>query len=240
MAALAHACLSRPRPHLESEAMNFELARHHMIQQQLRTCEVLSPAVVELLYADRREHYVPAAYRAMAFTDIAIPLGPGEHAASMLTPKLEARILQVARLKRSDRVLEVGTGSGHMAALLAEQAQQVWSVEIDPALAERARSNLNTDGVINVGVEVGDGLAGLPAHAPYDCIVVSGGVAEIPAALLSQLKVGGRLFAFVGAAPVMVLRQVTRQAEHVHVSADLMETVVPMLSNAGAAKHFSF
>lgn len=223
--------------------MNYELARHHMIEQQLRTCEVLTPAVVELLYADRREHYVPAQYRALAFTDIAIPLGQGDSPAVMLTPKLEARILQVAGLKRSDRVLEVGTGSGHMAALLAEQAQQVWTVEIDPALAERARSNLHTDGVSNVSVVVGDGLAGLAAQAPFDCIVVSGGVAEIPAALLSQLKVGGRLFAFValaGMAPVMALRQVTRQAEEVFVSIDLLETHVPLLQNAGAAQAFTF
>jgi len=220
--------------------MNYELARHHMIQQQLRTSEVLAPAVVELLYADRREHYVPVAYRALAFADIAIPLTQGETAAALLTPKLEARLLQLAQLKRGDRVLEIGTGSGHMAALLAEQAQQVWTIEIDPTLAEWARSNLNTDGVLNASVEVGDGLTGLPGHAPYDCIVVSGGVAEIPAVLLSQLKVGGRLLAFVGAAPLMVLRQVTRQAEAVFISADLLETVVPMLKNAGAAQRFSF
>jgi protein-L-isoaspartate(D-aspartate) O-methyltransferase len=226
--------------------MNYELARHHMIEQQLRTCEVLTPAVVELLYADRREHYVPAQYRAMAFTDIAIPLDKGdrgESSAAMLTPKLEARILQVAGLKRSDSVLEIGAGSGHMAALLAEQAQQVWTVEINPALAERARTNLNTDGVGNVSVVVGDGLAGLAAHAPYDCIVVSGGVAEVPPVLLSQLKVGGRFLAFValaGMAPVMALRQVTRQAEEVFISVDLLETHVPLLQHAGASQAFTF
>lgn len=223
--------------------MNYELARHHMIQQQLRTCEVLAPAVVEVLYADRREHYVPAAYRSLAFADIAIPLAQGKPSAVMLTPKLEARLLQAARLQRSDRVLEIGAGSGHMAALLAEQAQQVWTVEIDPALAERARANLNTDGVMNASVEVGDGLTGLPGHAPYDCIVVSGGVSEIPAALLSQMKAGGRLFAFVAPAelaPLMVLRQVIRQAEDVFVSTDLLETAVPLLETAGTTQHFSF
>lgn len=216
--------------------MNYELARHHMIQQQLRTSEVLAANVVELLYADRREEYVPAAYRALAFADIGIPL---EQGAAMLTPKLEARLLQEARLQRSDRVLEVGAGSGHMAALLAEQAQQVWTLEIDPALAARARSNLSNDGVVNVTVECGDGLAGLPEHAPYDFILISGGVAEIPAALLSQLKVGGRLLAFVGAAPVMALRRVTRPAEAVYVTEDLLETAVPMLQSA-SAQQFSF
>lgn len=217
--------------------MNYEQARHNMIEQQLRTSEALSSAVIDLLYADQRENYVPDAYRALAFTDCAIPLSP---TAAMLTPKLEARILQTADLKRSDRVLEIGAGSGHMAALLAERAQQVWTVEIDPALAEFARRNLANDGVANVTVEVGDGLAGLPAHAPFDFILVSGGVAEIPAALLAQLKVGGRLLAFVGESPVMALRLVTRQTETAYGSTDLLETDVPLLQNAGPVQKFSF
>jgi protein-L-isoaspartate(D-aspartate) O-methyltransferase len=217
--------------------MNHELARHHMIQQQLRTSEQLSPAVVEQLYADRREHYVPAAYRALAFADSPIPLGAG---AAMLTPKLEARILQVAKLQPVERVLEIGTGSGHMAALLAEKAQEVWTVEIDPALAERARQALASDGVDNVHVETGDGLAGLPAQAPFDFILLSGGVAEVPDALLAQLKVGGRLLAFVGNAPVMNLRKITRQAEAVYASEDLMETDVPCLQGAAQARKFAF
>jgi protein-L-isoaspartate(D-aspartate) O-methyltransferase len=221
--------------------MNYELARHHMIQQQLRTSEKLSSQVVDLLYADRREEYVPAAYRALAFADSPIPLGRGN--AAMLTPKLEARLLQEMHLQRTERALEIGTGSGHMAALMAEQAQQVWTVEIDPELAAQASTNLDNDGVVNVNVEVGDGLAGLPAHAPYDCIVVSGGLVEIPAALLAQLKVGGRLLAFValaGKAPVMVLRRVERQAEDIYVATDLFETTVPLLQNAGTGKSFAF
>ena len=221
--------------------MNYELARHHMIQQQLRTAEVLSSQVVDLLYTDRREVYVPAAYRTLAFADIAIPLGRGN--AAMLTPKLEAHLLQEMNLQRSERVLEVGTGSGHMAALMAEQAQQVWTVELDPELAARARTNLENDGVVNVNVEVGDGLAGLAAHAPYDCILVSGGVPAIPAALQAQLKVGGRLLAFVAhadQAPVMVLRRIDRQAEDLYVGSDLLETAVPLLQNAGPATRFVF
>lgn len=217
--------------------MNEETARHHMIQQQLRTCERMSPATVELLYTDRREHYVPAAYRALAFADVALPLSA---TAAMLTPKLETRLLEEAGLRLDDKVLEIGTGSGHLAALLAEQAREVCSVEIDPALAERARANLANDGVVNVTVEVGDGLAGLPAHAPYDCIIVAGGVAEIPAALLGQLKVGGRLLAFVGTAPAMSLRRVVRQAEDAYATTDLLETVVPMLQGGAAARHFVF
>ncbi len=222
--------------------MNYEQARHNMIEQQLRTAEMLSAAVVDLLYADQRENYVPEAYRALSFTDCAIPLGPKD--AVMLTPKLEARILQTASLKRSDRVLLIGTGSGHMAALLAEQAQQVWSIEIDPVLAERARNNLVNDGVANVAVEVGDGLAPLPAeiaqHAPFDFVLITGGVAEIPATLLAQVKVGGRLLAFVGTSPVMKLRLVTRETEEAYSSADLLETDVPLLQHGGATQRFSF
>jgi protein-L-isoaspartate(D-aspartate) O-methyltransferase len=220
--------------------MNYELARHHMIQQQLRTSEALTSAMVDLLYADRRENYVPAAYRALAFADIAIPLDDN---AAMLTPKLEARLLGTMNLQRTDHVLEVGTGSGHMAALMAEQAQQVWTIEIDPKLAAQARNNLNNDGVANVSVEVGDGLAGLPAQAPFDVILLSGGIAEVPAALLAQLKVGGRLLAFVAPvdmAPLMALRQITRQAEDVFVSANLIETMVPLLQDAAKADNFAF
>jgi protein-L-isoaspartate(D-aspartate) O-methyltransferase len=212
--------------------MNYELARHHMIQQQLRTCERMSPETVALFYADRREHYVPAAYRAIAFADCEIPLG---HGASMFTPKLETRILETCALKPDDRVLEVGAGSGHLASLLAEVADHVWTVEIEPALAEMARRNLDADRVVNATVEVGDGLAGLAAHAPFDVIVVSGGVAEIPAALKAQLAEGGRLIAIVGTAPVMNLLRLTRVGPEHFVTEDLMETSVAMLRQPAKA-----
>lgn len=222
--------------------MNYETARYHMIEQQLRTAEVLSQDVVAQLYADRRENYVPAAYRALAFADSAIPLG-GD--AAMLTPKLEARLLQAAGLQGGERVLEIGTGSGHLAALLAERAAHVWTVEIDPALAARARANLANDGVDNVTVETGDGLAvasPAAAQAPFDLIVVSGGVTEIPDALVAQLKDGGRLFAFVApaaTAPMMVLRRLTRRQADAVASEDLLETGVPMLRQS-ATPRFAF
>ncbi len=216
--------------------MNTELARHHMIQQQLRTCERMSPDTVELLYADRREHFVPPARRALAYADIEIPLEAG---VSMFTPKLETRIFEAAGLQPTNRVLEVGAGSGHMAALLAARSQAVWSVEIDPTLAEQARRNLAQAGVRNVQVEVGDGLVGLTAQAPFDVIVVSGGVTEIPAALLEQLADGGRLLAFVGSGPVMNLLRLTRVEAKTLITDDLMETRVAMLQQPAKAK-FSF
>jgi protein-L-isoaspartate(D-aspartate) O-methyltransferase len=145
----------------------------------------------------------------------------------------------VCALKASDRVLEVGTGSGHLATLLAEIADHVWTVEINPALAEAARRNLESDRVVNVSVELGDGLAGLPAQAPFDVIVVSGGLAEMPAVLKAQLAEGGRLIAIVGSGPVMRLQRLTRVGQDNFVTEDLMETSVPMLQQAAKAK-FSF
>jgi protein-L-isoaspartate(D-aspartate) O-methyltransferase len=216
--------------------MNFELARHHMIEQQLRPSEVLDTGTVDLLYADRREDFVPAAYRALAFADVRIPLGAG---AEMFSPKLEARVMQTLAVQPHERVLEIGTGFGHMAALLAARAQEVWSVEIDPTLAVQARANLARRGLDNVTVEVGDGLAGLAKQAPFDVIVLSGGVAAIPDILLDQLKVGGRLLGFVGAEPVMTMRLITRTGTDLLTTQDLMETVVPFLQQT-PARHFAF
>lgn len=213
--------------------MNFESARHNMIEQQLRPWKVADPLIIDQLYADRREDFVPAAYRALAFADVEIPIG---HGASLLPPKLEGRILQVLAVRSHERVLEIGAGSGHMAALLAAQAQEVWSVEIDPAVAELARANLARQDIDNAHVEVGDGLAGLPARAPFDVIVVSGGVDAIPASLIDQLSVGGRLVAFVGAAPTLALRLLTRVSADAVASEDLLETVVPMLRQTPARR----
>lgn len=216
--------------------MNLETARHHMIQQQLRTCERMSPDTVDLLYADRREHYVPAALRAFACADVALPLSA---TAAMLTPKMETRLIETAAVKAGQRVLQIGAGSGHLAALLAEYAQQVWAVEIDPELAEQARRNLAEDGVANVTVVEGDGLAGLPEQAPFDVIVLSGSVSEMPPALCAQLAAGGRLLAVVGREPVMLLRRMTRQAGDVFITENLMDTSVPPLQQPTVSR-FAF
>lgn len=217
--------------------MNLEQARFNMVEQQIRTWNVLDQNVLDLLFAVKREQFVPAAYRALAFSDTEIPLGNG---ASMLAPKFEARAIQALQVKSHEKVLEVGTGSGYMAALLAAHASQVWTVEIDPTLADTARGNLQRAGIGNVSVQTGDGLAGLPAHAPYDVIMLSGGVETVPAELLAQLNPGGRLFAFVGSDPVMEAQLITRVDDTAYRTESIFETVVPMLKNAIAASRFSF
>ena len=218
--------------------MNFEQARFNMIEQQLRPARVLNPDVLDMLFMVKREEFVPAAYRRLAFADTELPLG-GAAGACMFAPKVEALALQALALKKHENVLEVGTGSGYMAALLGVHADHVWSIEIDPQLAELARGNLRRAGVTNVSVEVGNGLVGWPGHAPYDVIMVSGALARVPRALLEQLKPAGRLFAIEGAAPAMEAVLYTRVGEDYRRLA-VFETVVAPLREAEPAPAFVF
>lgn len=218
--------------------MNFEQARFNMIEQQLRPARVLDPDVLEMLFVVKREEFVPPAHRRLAFADTEIPLG-GSAGVCMFSPIVEARALQALALKRHENVLEVGTGSGYMAALLGVHADHVWSLEIDPQLAATARENLRRAGVTNVVVENDNGLAGLAAHAPYDAIMVSGAVGKVPRALLDQLKPGGRLFAIEGAAPAMEAVLYTRVGGDFRRVA-LFETVVAPLRDAEPATAFAF
>lgn len=221
--------------------MNFEQARFNMIEQQIRPWEVLDPEVLELLSVIRREDFVPAAHRALAFADLELPIGGSANPSqTMLAPKTEARLLQEVDVRSTDRVLEIGTGTGYMAALLAAKAEYVYTVEIDPALAETARANLQRAGAANVAVEVGDGSRGWAAHAPYDVIVVSASMPVLPDEFLSQLKVGGRLVAIVGEDPVMEAQLVTRTGENAYSTINLFETVVAPLVNAVQREAFVF
>lgn len=217
--------------------MNIEQARFNMIEQQIRPWEVLDPQVLDLLFVVKRENFAPPAYRNLAFADMEIPLGEGQ---AMLAPKIEAKLLQELGLKKTDKVLEIGTGSGYMAALLAARAEHVVSVENRPALAEQARRNLAAAGVDNVTVETGDGTGGWPARGPYDAIVVSGSLPELPAALLKQLRLGGRLAAIVGSAPVMEAVLVTCTGEGIYNTVNLFETVVAPLDGITAKPAFAF
>ena len=217
--------------------MNFEKARFNMVEQQIRPWEVLDQNVLDLLMTVKREEFVPAAYRDLAFTEVEIPIGCGQ---VMLKPVIEGKVLQALRLGKADSVLEVGTGSGYFAALLAARTEWVRTIELEPELVKLASANLARNGVENVVVVQGDGIAGWAERAPYDVIVVSGGLPFVPQALLEQLKVGGRLFAFVGEAPVMKARLITCEAEGRFRTEDIFETVVPMLKNAPQRDGFSF
>ena len=221
--------------------MNVEQARFNMIEQQIRPWEVLDQGVLSLLAIVKREDFVPPAYRSLAFVDTEVPLRDGgANGQSMLAPKVEARLLQDLEVARHEQVLEIGAGSGHMAALLAHKAQQVTSFEIVPELAEFAQANLRRAAVMNARIVNGDGSRGLPEQAPFDVIVLSGSVPSVPQHLLDQLKIGGRLAAVVGFEPVMRATLVTRVGEHEYRSVELFDTVAPRLLGFEEPSRFSF
>ena len=221
--------------------MNIETARFNMIEQQIRPWEVLDGQVLSLLSIVKRENFVPLAHKALAFADMEIPLqSSGSKGQCMLAPKVEARLLQDADIKATDKVLEVGTGSGYMAALLAHQAASVLSFEIDPALAQMARTHLENEGIANVEVRQADGSHGAPADGPFDVIVLSGSVPDVPQHLLKQLKWGGRLLAIVGEEPVMRASVITRNGEQQWQTSEPWDTMAPRLQGFPEHNRFSF
>ncbi len=221
--------------------MNIEQARFKMIEQQIRPWDVLDQDVLDLLVIVKREDFVPTAYKALAFADAEIPLPSGEN---MLTPKMEARILQELKVKKHEHVLEIGTGSGYMAALLAYKARHVTTIEIDPTLKELAAKNLADYGVTNVDVIQGDGAQGWTGagkdSGPYDVIVVSGSLPMLPPAFLAQLKIGGRLFVVVGDAPAMTAQVISRVSDTGYNTTRLFETVIKPLHGVLQASNFTF
>jgi len=216
--------------------MNFEQARFNMIEQQIRTWDVLDQGVLDLLFEVRREDFVPPPYRALAFADLEIPLGDGE---LMWTPKMEARVLQVLELKPHESALEIGTGSGYLAALLARSCSDVASVEINPRLLGEAARKLRDAGVDHVRLEQGDGARGW-RNELYDAIVLTGSTPVLPDSWLKQLKPGGRLFAVVGDAPVMTARLLRWTAPGAVATENLFETVITPLRNAPQPERFVF
>jgi len=224
--------------------MNTELARFNMIEQQIRPWEVLDPNVLALLATLKREDFVPPAMRALAFVDTQVPLLDGDPSGPcMLEPKVEARLLQELQVQRHEKVLEIGAGSGFMAALLAHRAQQVFTLECRPALVQMARENLRRNGVANASVvelSAAEGARGLAAEGPFDVILLSGSVAERPQALLEQLRPGGRLALVMGDEPVMRARLFTRAGEHAWSDLDLFDTVAPRLDGFAEQSRFVF
>ena len=216
--------------------MNIEQARFNMIEQQIRPWDVLDKGVLGLLAIVRREDFVPAAYRSLAFVDTEVPLGDGEQ---MLAPRVEARLLQELQVQRHERVLEIGTGSGFMAALLGHRAQSVISLEIKPALAKLATDNLRRSGAANVTVVQADGVHGYAAEAPFDAILLSGSLAKVPADLLGQLKPGGRLLAIEGSEPVMEVVRYTNGPTGI-VRVALFDANAPRLVGFAEPARFHF
>ena len=219
--------------------MDLEQTRYNMVEQQIRPWDVLDQEVLNLLFELRREEFVLPAYRSLAFVDMEIPLGYGE---VMLAPKLEARILQELQVKKTDRILEVGSGSGYLTALLAKKGGHVYSVEIVPELKAIAEKNLRDHDISNVPLEQGDAARGWPDHGPYDVIVLTGSTPVLPEAFQKSLKTGGRLFAVVGDAPVMeaVLVTCVAQETGTYNTVDLFETCIAPLKNAQQPERFVF
>ena len=207
-----------------------------MVEQQVRTWDVLDQEILDLLFTVKREEFVPPAYRSLAFADLELPLANGQ---CMWAPKVEARVLQSLNLKRRESVLEIGTGSGYFSALLARRAGTVTSVEIDVTLSAQAAATLARSGVANVRCETGDGARGWGSEQ-FDAIVLTGSTPLLPESFFRQLKPGGRIFAIVGDAPAMTARLVNWTAPGSRVTTDLFETVIAPLVNAAAPARFQF
>jgi len=217
--------------------MNLNQARFNMIEQQVRPWEVLDPQVLELLMTVRREDFVPLAQKALAFVDMDIPLGHGQ---VMLSPRVQARLVQDLALKKTDKVLEIGTGTGYTTALLAHQAAQVLGLEADAELAAQASANLQKAGVNNAKVRNADGSQGAAGEGPFDAILLSGSVAQVPQNLLDQLAVGGRLIAIVGDEPMMRATLITRTGPGSFVTAQPWDTNAPRLTGFAETPAFQF
>lgn len=217
--------------------MNIEQARFNMVEQQIRPWNVLDLSVLELLSTVKREAFVPAAFKDLAFADTELPLGHGQF---MLTPRLEARLLQDLNVQPHESVLEIGTGSGYMTALLAHRAHKVTSLELSPDLVNTARTNLRNSGVQNVEVRQADGALLTEADGSYDVIVLSGSVAEVPQSLLQMLKVGGRLAAVVGNEPVMCATFITRTSTTDLRTTQPWDCDAPRLQNFPEPSKFQF
>ena len=215
--------------------LNFEEARHNMIVQQIQPWNVHDDRVLELLQRIPREDFVPADYKIHAFTDISIPLSNGQE---MMSPKLEAYMLQALQVKDKDKVLEIGTGTGYVTALLASQSRHVITVDIDADTQKRAEEKLNAHQITNVTYEVGDAALGWDKHKPYDVIAITGSLPILPEIFQRNLNVGGRLFAIVGDAPAMEAILITRVKDNEWTHQVLLETNIPALINAAEPERF--
>jgi len=218
-------------------AINIESARHNMVVNQIRAGSVLDDRILELVGRGPRQDFVPDALRNLAFVDLQIPLGYGE---VMMAPLVEARLLQALTIKPTDKILEIGTGSGYMTWLLAQLGAKVHSVEIRAEFTDRASGRLAAHGARNVELEIGDGARGWDKHAPFDVILVTGSLPLLPDGFKKNLAIGGRLIAIVGQSPAMEAQLITRITESGFDASGLFETDLPPLKNALAPSAFVF
>ena len=214
--------------------MDIEQARFNMVEQQIRTWDVLDQDILDLLFTVKREEFVPPAYRQLAFADLEIPLGDGQR---MWTPKMEARVLQELEIQPGEAVLEIGTGSGYFTALLASRTPVVTSVEVVPRLANEAKARLARFG--SVELAIGDAAQGFGDDL-YDVIVLTGSTPIVPEGLVRQMKPGGRMFAVVGDRPVMTARLLHWSEPDSVTATDLFETVIEPLAHAAQPSRFRF
>ena len=217
--------------------LNFAVARHNMVEQQIRPWDVLDQRVLSLVDHSPREDYVPDQYRNLAYVDMNIPLGHGQ---VMMAPKLEARLLQELAIQPVDRILEIGTGSGYMTSLLAALGAHVYSVEIIPELKASAHQKLDAHAVTNITIEVGDGARGWDRHAPYDVVLITGSLPLLPKAFKQGLCLGGRMVAIVGRSPAMEAKLIQRLGPDSWTEVSLFETNLPPLLNAEQPTRFVF
>lgn len=221
--------------------MNTEEARFNMIEQQIRPAEVLDPRVLDIISCIQRENFVPEAYRELAFSDTNIPLSSNkEKGQVMMKPIMEARILQALNIQDSDKILEIGTGSGYFTALLAALGDHVHSVELEPDLLTMARTNLAAHDITNVSLTQGDAAHGWNQNNPFDVIAITGSLPILPESFQQSLTIGGRMVAIVGTSPVMETLLITRIAEDQWATETLYETDFPALTNAEQPEAFVF
>ncbi len=216
---------------------SFEQARFNMVEQQVRPWEVIDSRVLSVMSSLPREKFVPDEFAGLAYADIEVPLAHGEH---MLKPTIVGRILQGLNIKPTDRILEVGTGSGYLTACLASLGKHVTSIDIHEDLSSQAGDNLIATGISNVDLIVGDALETIPSRAPYDVIAVTGSIADCRNILPRQLADGGRLFVITGEEPVMKAEVITRVSGDIFRQETLFETVLESLHNAPHKEAFNF
>ena len=214
-----------------------QTARFNMVEQQVRPWNVSDEAVLALLLSVPRDAFVPAGQEGVAFADLEIPTTAGQ---VMLAPKLAAKLVQELRLQKTDRALEIGTGTGYMTALMANLAERVVSLELRPELVSAAQTNLLKLGIRNAAVRQADGAQGSPLDGPFDAIVLAGSVAEVPSALMDQLQIGGRLVAIVGDEPVMRCEVITRTGANSFTKATPWDANAPRLLNFPTPSRFKF